>query len=199
VLWAATLKPLKRPEHFVALAQRFGSRPFLLVGGAAPTPEGPDWQAATRRLAATVPNLHLVGHVPFDRVGAYFDGAAVFVNTSDYEGLPNTFLQAWLRGIPTLSFVRPESAPGVSGTWACEGLDGPQGMAARLDLWLSDQDRWRQASQSAHRHFLAHHRLEVAVQRLLQVFDEVRWRRRATAIFPSWRPGRAPGGVEGRS
>jgi hypothetical protein len=67
--------------------------------------------------------------VPYAEVGTHFDGAALVLNTSDYEGLPNTFMQAWLRGIPTLSFVRPESAPGCSGTIACDGLDD---MAAHI-------------------------------------------------------------------
>lgn len=178
VLWAATVKPLKRPEHFVALARRFPGRRFRLVGGPAPTPEGPAWFEATQRLAASVPNLELLGHVPFQVVGACFDGASVFINTSDYEGLPNTFLQAWLRGIPTLSFVHPESAPGVSGTEACEGLEGPRGMVPALERLLGDERLWRQARAAAIRHFDAHHTLQGAVQRLMEVFNEVLERRR---------------------
>jgi hypothetical protein len=107
--------------------------------------------------------------VPFRDVGAAIDGASVCLNTSDYEGLPNTFMQAWLRGIPTLSFVRPESAPGVTGTLACDDLDH---MAARLDRLTRDRLAWTSASQSCRRHFDAHHTMGVAVQRYLEVFDQ---------------------------
>lgn len=180
VLWAATVKPLKRPEHFVALARRCPHRRFVLVGGPAPTPEGPAWFDAMARQARGLANLTVAGHVPFDRVGTYFDGASVFINTSDYEGLPNTFLQAWLRGVPTLSFVRPESVPGVSGTWACDGLDGAGGMVAALEGLLSDRAAWTQASHRVRRHFQSHHTLNSAMHRLASVFQ---------ALCPPPRPG----------
>lgn len=196
VLWAATVKPLKRPEHFVALARRFPARRFHLVGGPAPTPEGPAWFEATQQLASTVPNLALHGHVPFQQVGACFDGASVFINTSDYEGLPNTFLQAWLRGIPTLSFVRPESAPGVTGTEACEGLDGPHGMVPALERLLADEHLWRQASAAATRHFETHHTLQGAVQRLMGVFNGVLEERGGRTQGPA-RPGTPVGRGDG--
>jgi glycosyltransferase involved in cell wall biosynthesis len=116
--------------------------------------------------------------VPFHEVGAWFDRAAVVVNTSDYEGLPNTFVQAWLRGAPTLSFVRPESAPGRTGTIAC--ADVAQ-MAQRLQELLDDPAAWQAASAACRAHFEAHHTMEVAVQRYLDVFAQVLQRRGGAA------------------
>jgi glycosyltransferase involved in cell wall biosynthesis len=133
----------------------------------------------------------LTGHVPFDAVGRHFDGAAAFVNTSEYEGLPNTFVQAWLRGVPTLSFVRPESAPGESGTLACDSMDGAHGLAARLQQLLTQREAWQQASQGCHAHFLRHHTLQAAVQAHLALFETVLARHRRV------QPGTAPGPARG--
>ncbi|MGA1318122.1 MAG: glycosyltransferase family 4 protein [Rubrivivax sp.] len=170
VLWAATVKPLKRPELFVELARRLPQRRFLMVGGPGATADGPGTFDRVARLAGGLPNLRLTGHVPYAEVGTHFDGAALVLNTSVYEGLPNTFMQAWLRGIPTLSFVRPESAPGCSGTIACDGLDD---MAARVETLCANPTAWTAASLACRRHFEAHHTVQAAVQRYLEVFDEV--------------------------
>jgi glycosyltransferase involved in cell wall biosynthesis len=88
VLWAATVKPLKRPDLFIELARRLPALRFVMVGGPGLTPDARAFFDAAMRDAATVPNLQAVGHVPFDEVGRWFDGAALVVNTSDYEGCP---------------------------------------------------------------------------------------------------------------
>jgi glycosyltransferase involved in cell wall biosynthesis len=170
VLWAATVKPLKRPDHVVALARRLYHLRFLMVGGPGVDRGAQAYFDGIARQARGLSNLTMTGHVPFRDVGAAFDGASVCLNTSDYEGLPNTFMQAWLRGIPTLSFVRPESAPGVTGTLACDDLDH---MALRLQRLTGDRAVWAAASQASQRHFKAHHTMEAAVTRYLEVFDRV--------------------------
>ena len=170
VLWAATVKPLKRPDLVLSLARRLRHLRFLMVGGAGVDRGAQAYFDGIARQARGLSNLTMTGHVPFRDVGAAFDGASVCLNTSDYEGLPNTFMQAWLRGIPTLSFVRPESAPGVSGTLACDDLDH---MVLRLDRLTRDRAAWAASSQACRRHFDDHHTIDVAVQRYLEVFDQV--------------------------
>jgi glycosyltransferase involved in cell wall biosynthesis len=170
VLWAATVKPLKRPELFIELARRLPQRRFVMVGGPGLTPDARAYCDSMRQDAAGVPNLEVVGHVPFERVGRWFDGAAVVINTSDYEGLPNTFMQAWLRGIPTVSFVRPESAPGLSGTRSCADLDQ---MTAEVRRLTADRAAWTRASRECREHFAAHHTIEHATQQYDAVFAAV--------------------------
>lgn len=181
VLWAATVKPLKRPDLFIALARRLPRHRFVMVGGPEPAPGGAAFFDAVAQQARDVPNLQMTGHIPFHEVGAWFDRAAVVVNTSDYEGLPNTFVQAWVRGAPTLSFVRPESAPGVSGTIAC--ADVAQ-MGGRLRVLLDDPAAWQAASAACRRHFEAHHTMDAALRRYLAVFERVLGRPAVATALP---------------
>ena len=102
ILWVGTVKGLKRPEIFVDLARRFPQYRFRMIGGG----EATVLQSVVDR-AKGLSNLDIVGFVPYTQIEAQFDGAALIVNTSIAEGFPNTFLQAWSRGIPSLSIFDP--------------------------------------------------------------------------------------------
>jgi len=102
VLWVGTLHANKRPEILLELAARLPQRRFVMIGGAGPE------RAFYERIkseAAKVPNVEFKGFLPLAEVEPWFDRAAVLVNTSLYEGMPNTFLQAWARGVPTVATV----------------------------------------------------------------------------------------------
>lgn len=47
--------------------------------------------------------------MPYNEVGTLFSRAKLFLNTSQIEGFPNTFLQAWVRGVPVVAFFDPDS------------------------------------------------------------------------------------------
>jgi len=105
VLWVNNLRPLKRPHHVIQLARVLPQYRFVIVGGAVPGNE--EFFHRLELEAAEVPNIELVGAVPFHLVTNYFLRARVFINTSEIEGFPNSILQAWAAGLPVISYFDP--------------------------------------------------------------------------------------------
>ena len=102
VAWVANLKPLKRPDLFVALAEHFvrESRLRFVMAGRS---DGTDYSEDVIRRAEAAPNLSYLGGLTVEEVEETLTDAHLLINTSDYEGLPNTFIQGWLRDVPTLT------------------------------------------------------------------------------------------------
>lgn len=103
VLWVSNFRAVKRPELAIDLARRLPHLRFVLVGGGEE-----DYGRRMRAAAADLPNVELTGPIAYSAVGAYFDRARIFLNTSSLEGFPNTFLQAWVRGVPVVTFFDPD-------------------------------------------------------------------------------------------
>ena len=103
VLWVANFRTIKRPELFVELAKHFQNKPgisFVMIGGTV----GLMTQFNTLLdEISTVSNLRYLGPVTQEEVNKRLSEAHIFVNTSLYEGFPNTYVQAWLREVPVVS------------------------------------------------------------------------------------------------
>jgi glycosyltransferase involved in cell wall biosynthesis len=108
ILWVGTVKPLKKPELFIQLAQRMPELCFKMVGGPELGNYRDSFYRKIKEEAAMISNLDFMGFVPLAEIDQQFNNAYLFVNTSEIEGFPNTFLQSWVRGIPTVSFFNPD-------------------------------------------------------------------------------------------
>ena len=106
VLWVSNLRTLKRPELALEIARQLPHVKFTIAGG--PMPGGQTYYDDVAAAAARLPNVTMLGAVRYADTGALFDRAKVFLNTSSIEGFPNTFLQAWIRGVPVVSFFDPD-------------------------------------------------------------------------------------------
>ena len=168
VLWVGSVKPLKRPELFLDLVQRLPQLRFRLIGGPA---GGSALFEALRARAAGLPNLEMTGFVPHADVERHFDGAALLVNTTVSEGFPNTFLQAWSRGIPTLSFF--DAGVRVGGQPVGTVVPDLDAMAQAVQALLADEPRWHAEGARAADYVRRTHAVAGVVDAYERVFDEL--------------------------
>jgi glycosyltransferase involved in cell wall biosynthesis len=162
-LWVARMGESKRPELLVEIARRMPGIRVVMVGGPGGGPRGEALYRAVREAAASVPNLELVGFVPYAGIDRWFNGARILINTSKFEGFPNTFLQAWSRGIPTVSLLDTQSLEdGVPVSALAQGVEDGAEQARRL---MTDDLAWQQASQRAQRHFRRVHSVDAMLVR----------------------------------
>lgn len=106
ILWVGRSDAIKRPDLFVKLAEVLPNYPFTLICQKATYDAGYEELLSQ---TSQIRNLQFIKRVPFQEIDRYFAQAAVFVNTSDSEGFPNTFVQACQCGTPILSLrVNPD-------------------------------------------------------------------------------------------
>ncbi|MEI6027435.1 MAG: glycosyltransferase [Betaproteobacteria bacterium] len=149
VLWVNNLRPFKRPDLALDLARRLPRLRLHMIGG--PQDGHEDLFASTRRQSADLPNLLFHGRVAYHDVNDYYERARVFVNTSDSEGFPNSYLQAWRRGVPTVSFFDPDGLIRRFGLGHAAGsLDD---MAVAVQRLTHSPEDWQAASARC-RHFM---------------------------------------------
>ena len=163
VLWVASVRPSKRPEILLEIARRLPHQHFVMIGGPDPGRREGEYFAGLQRAAQELPNLEVRGFVPFAEAERAFGEARVVLNTSLYEGFPNTFLQAWARGIPTVGFV--DTGSREDGTPPYEIVADADQAARALARLMDDDIAWREASMRAAAFFHAHHSIDAILDR----------------------------------
>ncbi|HEY2371516.1 MAG TPA: glycosyltransferase family 4 protein [Gaiellaceae bacterium] len=105
-LWIARLVWYKRPLEYIQLARLVPEAMFWMVGVRVPlASEEDDLVNEVERAAADVPNLELLPSRPRQELLELVDACVAVVNTADFEGMPNIFLEGWERGVPALALT----------------------------------------------------------------------------------------------
>jgi glycosyltransferase involved in cell wall biosynthesis len=105
VVWIGRLAPVKRPEAVVDIAKRCAQFRFDVVGPKVGTSE---YASTVLEKFESCDNASLLGSANFSSVRRYYEQSALLLCTSEYEGFPNTFLEAWSCGCPVVSTVDPD-------------------------------------------------------------------------------------------
>lgn len=101
IVWVGAVRRLKRPDWFVQLARRMPNQKFVMIGGSMSTE--PSFGQRMMDEARALPNMEVTGWLGREDTMSYVRRARLLVNTSEFEGFPNVYLEAWKFGVPVLS------------------------------------------------------------------------------------------------
>lgn len=164
-LWIGKADNVKRPDLALELARRQPRVKMVMVMNRSRD------EIFKSIIAATPANVTIIEHVPINKIERLFARAFALVNTSDFEGFPNTFLQAGKYAVPILSLnVDPDGFVQEHGCGIVAG-----GSMERLSAGLAciaTNHRERERYGSAARSYVEkHHDLAKNVQKLIDVID----------------------------
>lgn len=108
ILWVSRLVKLKHPEIFLKVAKCFPNEKFILNGP--PAPNNMKFDQEIKREASHVPNLIFSQGMKRPELDETYRHAKLFLNTSDVEGFPITFIEAGKYGVPIITLnVDPDN------------------------------------------------------------------------------------------
>ncbi len=178
ILWVGRSARFKRPGLFIDLAEKMPSERFTFVCQRATGDE--DYDALVAR-AGEVENLQFIERVPFGEIDSYFQRAKVFINTSDSEGFPNTFIQACKCATPILSLnVNPDGLLTRYDCGICCEGDWQQ-LLSSLNSILSES-RADQLGKNGRKYAEQNHDIEKIVERYKKLFIEVKEKARSALL-----------------
>ena len=167
ILWIGRICEVKRPDRLLDLAKTCPDLSFDLVG----PEDGTSYSRNVCERAKTIANVTLHGPASRDHVSEFYKRARVVCCTSDSEGFPNTFLEAWSYGVPIVSTFDP------GGIIADKGLGiidrEARGLAEGIRRLCNSPDQWKGMSQKVRQYYLENHTVEVVMPQFEQVFLDV--------------------------
>ena len=169
IVWLATYKRSKRPEWFLELARRLPGRRFVMCGVMPVPPDTLESWLAAQAAARELPNLEVRGFLNPGRRGELFRDAALFVHTSPAEGFPNTLLEAWAHGLPSVSVVDPDGI--VAREKLGESTGTLDAMADAVRRWIEDPGRRAAAGRRARAYVSAHHAPDPVIERMASLLS----------------------------
>lgn len=100
-LWVGRIEEdQKKPHRFLELAEKMPEHEFMIIG---PRTVEDGYYDYIKSHANNLDNVTFKGFVEPNKIHRYYRDAIALVNTSDYEGFSNTFLESWRYETPVIS------------------------------------------------------------------------------------------------
>jgi len=158
ILFVGRCERLKKPDLFIELAKLNTKQKFVMI---CPPTSDLSFFTEIKKQANEVANLNFISKVPFSKIQTYFDKAKLFVNLSNFEGFPNTFIQAGVGNTPILSLsVNPDNfINNYNCGFVCD--NNFETLNKKLKLILENEMLWQEKSKNVFAYVNQNHNLDI--------------------------------------
>lgn len=175
--YLARWDPVKRPEVFLDLAEKFPEVHFVAAGSALDQ----RWDAHLREKYGRLPNLEMHGRVDQfeepEKHSGILGRCWMMVNTSTKEALPNAFLEAAAHRCAILAGLDPDDFASQFGYYVQPrdpSADLPDSEDfARGVAWLLENDRWREHGLRGYDYILSTFETERSIGLHIEAYEEL--------------------------
>ncbi|MFC2094591.1 glycosyltransferase family 4 protein, partial [Bacteroidota bacterium] len=168
IVFIATMKSFKHPELFCDIAGNLidSYYNFIIIGE-----NYSDLGKAQKLLSFMDENKIMYrGIMELSEVNKLLAETKLFVNTSSEEGFPNTFIQAWLRGVPVVSLnVDPDNLIREERLgFVCNGDINTA--VEKISYLMENEDIWEEYSSRCYTFAINNFDLKKTVKTMIEIF-----------------------------
>lgn len=163
VLWVGRISPVKRPALFLEVARMCPDFQFDMVGPF----YSDNFSDIIAKKASNIPNLKIYGGMDRESLEEMYKKADCLCCTSEYEGFPNTFLEAWSHGLPIVSTFDPDKIVERNGL-GCIAITG-EDIALAIKTVFFNLNKYSNYSKRAYDYVNKFHRAE----KVMPIFESI--------------------------
>jgi len=162
-VWVANLRRLKRAEWFINLAKQLPEHRFAIAGGV----NEQDYYDSIKTFAESVPNLGFLGALPLNDVNKLLGQSKLLVCTSEFEGFPNIFLQAFANDVPVISTVDPSGI--LTNYNLGQYIRNESELFHATNMLLENRSLYEQCQMNIKEYFITHHDADLAFDKIMNL------------------------------
>ena len=168
IIWVGRIARVKRPELIFRIASRLKHCTITVIGG---VDKDQEFANSILKASKEYPNVSMLGSIDHKLIEKEYKKSSLLCCTSEYEGLPNTFLEAWSHGLPIISTVDPDNTLKENKTGIyCTNIES---MIDEIENLADNVGLWKEYSKNSRNYYLKYHALDSAMKKFEETFNEV--------------------------
>jgi glycosyltransferase involved in cell wall biosynthesis len=168
VLWIGRISRTKRLEWLLDAAEQCPELHFDVVGSPNTSDE---FVVDLVKRAEVIPNMTVHGRISAAGLNRIYGSTRVLCCTSQLEGFPTSFLEAWSRAIPVITTFDPDGTVVRHGLGAV--VHSVDELSAHLRQIMNDSGLHSALGTAARRYFEENHTNAVVSQRFREQFEQL--------------------------
>ena len=163
ILWVGRVIEVKRLDRYLDLAEALPDMTFHIIGASnAKT----DYAQDLVNRAATIANVVVHGKIPDTELLQLYRDSQLLCCTSDLEGFPTTFLEAWSFHKPVVTTFDPD---GVVKTHGLGKVCEPQELQEALQSLVADKNEYDRLRENGYRFYSTNYTLDAITPKYISL------------------------------